>query len=300
MPMRYLIFPGQGSQKPGFLSSWIANEKFKATIEEHSEITGLDLVHLGTEATAEEIAQTVVTQPLIVSASIASVRTVFESSQLVKFDGIAGHSVGEFAAAAIAGVITDRDALELVSLRAKAMQEAASKTETGMAAAIGAHVDQLEQKLGDLVIANYNGANQYVVAGLKADLQLLSDNPPAGFRIIPLSVSGAFHTAFMKQAKESLKKDFEQVQAKDPEVRLLSNNDGQPVSSGAEFLESLLTQVSSPVRWDKCMQTISGSSLVVEAAPSGVLSNLLKKTIENADIYSLKSPDDSIDLGTND
>jgi len=298
--MRYLIFPGQGSQKPGFLSSWIANEKFKATIEEHSEITGLDLVHLGTEATAEEIAQTVVTQPLIVSASIASVRTVFESSQLAKFDGIAGHSVGEFAAAAIAGVITDRDALELVSLRAKAMQEAASNTETGMAAAIGADVDQLEQKLGDLVIANYNGANQYVVAGLKADLQLLSDNPPAGFRIIPLSVSGAFHTAFMEQAKASLKKEFEQVQAKDPNVTLLSNKDGQPVSSGPAFLETLLTQVSSPVRWDKCMQTISGSSVVVEAVPSGVLSNLLKKTIENADIYSLKSPDDSIDLGTND
>ena len=300
MPMRYLIFPGQGSQKPGFLSSWIANKKFKATIEEHSEITGLDLLHLGTEATAEEIAQTVVTQPLIVSASIASVRTVFEDSQLAKFDGIAGHSVGEFAAAAIAGVITDREALELVSLRAKAMQEAATKTETGMAAAIGADVSQLEQKLGDLVIANYNGANQYVVAGLKADLQLLLDNPPAGFRIIPLSVSGAFHTAFMEPAKDKLKNDFEQIQAKDPKVRLLSNKDGQPVSSGAEFLETLLTQVSSPVRWDKCMQTINGSSLVVEAAPSGVLSNLLKKTIENADIYSLKSPNDSIDLGTND
>ena len=300
MPMRYLIFPGQGSQKPGFLSNWINNEKFKATIEEHSEITGLDLLHLGTEATAEEIAQTVITQPLIVSASIASVRTVFEDSQMAKFDGIAGHSVGEFAAAAIAGVITDREALELVSLRAKAMQEAAAKTETGMAAAIGADVSELEQKLGDLVIANYNGANQYVVAGLKADLQLLSDDPPTGFRIIPLSVSGAFHTAFMEQAKDKLKNDFEQIQAKDPKVRLLSNKDGQPVSSGAEFLDSLLTQVSSPVRWDKCMQTINGASLVVEAAPSGVLSNLLKKTIENADIYSLKSPEDSIDLGTND
>ncbi|HEY7796604.1 MAG TPA: ACP S-malonyltransferase, partial [Microbacteriaceae bacterium] len=154
--------------------------------------------------------------------------------------------------------------------------------------------------LGNLVIANYNGANQYVLAGTKSDLQLIQENPPAGFRIIPLAVTGAFHTEYMEPAKQELSEVFSSIQAENPKQKLLSNRDGQPVASGDEFVQSLLTQVSSPVRWDKCMETINGASVVVEAAPSGVLSNLLKKTIQDAQIYSLKTPSESIDLGTND
>lgn len=299
MPMKYLIFPGQGSQKPGFLEPWIANDHFRTQLESHSEITGLDLLHLGTKATQEEISQTSITQPLIVSASIASARTVFDQHQLNMFDAMAGHSVGEFAAAAISGVLTDEQAMKLVSQRARAMQKAAELVQTGMAAAIGSDLSELESKLGNLKIANYNGANQYVVAGTLEDLQQIKDNPPAGFRIIPLAVSGAFHTEFMEPARQELAAHFD-VQTNDPEITLLSNRDGQPVQSGKEFLGSLLSQVSSPVRWDKCMHSINGASLVVEAAPSGVLSNLLKKSIDVAQVYSLKTPDESIDLGSND
>lgn len=298
--MKYLIFPGQGSQKPGFLEPWMENRKFKEYLDSHSEVTGLDLMHLGTKAEAAEIAQTSVTQPLIVSASIASARTVFSSEQIASFDGMAGHSVGEFAAAAISGVISDEQALRLVSSRAKAMQKAAQSLDTGMAAAIGSDIEELTRRLGELKIANYNGANQYVLAGSSAQLEEIKDNPPAGFRIIPLSVSGAFHTEYMQSAKLEIAEEFSAVEAKSPKVTLLSNRDGKQISIGDEFVQSLLDQVSSPVRWDKCMASMAGASIVVETAPSGVLSNLVKKTVEGADVYSLKSPDDSIDLGTND
>lgn len=298
--MKYLIFPGQGSQKPGFLEPWLEKDIFRRQIESHSKITGLDLAHLGTKASQEEISQTSITQPLIVSASIASVRTVFGEEGVLGFDAMAGHSVGEFAAAAIAGVITDEEAMSLVHQRAQAMQEAAEQIETGMVAAIGNDIDSLQSKLGGLQIANYNGANQYVLAGTKNELQEIQDDPPKGFRIIPLSVSGAFHSPHMESARKKLEKRFEQIEAKDPSVKLLSNRDGLPVSSGADYISALLNQVSSPVRWDKCMETMQGASVVVEAAPSGVLSNLVKKTIAEANVYSLKSPDQSIDLGDND
>lgn len=299
-PMKYLVCPGQGSQKPGFLAPWLEVGQFKKQIERHSEITGLDLIHLGTAAAAEEISQTSITQPLIVSASIASARTVFGDDSLGKFDAMAGHSVGEFAAAALAGVISDEQALMLVSKRAKAMQTAAEKVDTGMAAAVGSDVAALQEKLGELEIANYNGANQYVVAGEVKELERLKNDPPEGFRVIPLAVSGAFHTKYMEPAKTELEDVFTEVVASEPRVKLLSNKDGQAVSSGEEFIQSLLGQVSAPVRWDKCMATMNEATVSVEAAPAGVLSNLLKKTLETTEIYSLKSPTDSIDLGTND
>ena len=294
--MRYLLCPGQGSQKPGFLKPWIENESFASLIGQYSEITGLDLIQLGTEATAEEIAETSITQPLIVAASIASARTIFVDQISSHFDAVVGHSVGEFAAAALSGVLTDEQALTLVSARAQAMQKAAEEIETGMAAAIGQDLAELERSLGDLQIANYNGANQYVVAGTKTDLTAFIENPPAGFRIIPLSVSGAFHTSFMNPASESLQEIFESVKPNDPEITLFSNRDGRPVTTGEDFVASLLKQVSSPVRWDKCMESMHEQSKFAELAPSGVLSNLVKKTISNAEIYALKSPDESIDF----
>jgi [acyl-carrier-protein] S-malonyltransferase len=298
--MNFLIFPGQGSQKPGFLKPWIENQFFRRQLEHHSEITGLDLVYLGTSADQEEISQTSVTQPLIVSASIASARTVFEDSALESFSGMAGHSVGEFSAAADAGVLSDDQALKLVSLRARAMQQSAEKIETGMAAAIGSDPGELKNSLGELQIANFNGANQYVLAGGREELERIKNDPPPGFRIIPLSVSGAFHTEYMEEAKEAIREDFLEIEANNPKRVLLSNRDGKKVDSGQEFVSALLDQVSSPVRWDLCMESMSGASTVVEAAPSGVLSNLIKKTIEGVQVYSLKSPSDSIDLGLND
>ena len=294
--MRYLLCPGQGSQKPGFLKPWIENESFASLIGQYSEITGLDLIQLGTEATAEEIAETSITQPLIVAASIASARTIFVDQISSHFDAVVGHSVGEFAAAALSGVLTDEQALTLVSARAQAMQKAAEEIETGMAAAIGQDLAELERSLGDLQIANYNGANQYVVAGTKTDLTAFIENPPAGFRIIPLSVSGAFHTSFMNPASESLQEIFESVKPNDPEITVFSNRDGRPVTTGEDFVASLLKQVSSPVRWDQCMESMHEQSKFAELAPSGVLSNLVKKTISNAEIYALKSPDESIDF----
>ena len=300
MRMKYLIFPGQGSQKPGFMNPWIEDERFRTIVERHSEITGLDLIKLGTEANQQEISQTGITQPLIVSASIASARTVFTESEISSFDGMAGHSVGEFAAAALSGVISDEQAMKLVALRAKAMQKTANEIDTGMAAAIGANLEQLEAKLGNLVIANYNGANQYVLAGAKTDLELIKEDPPAGFRIIPLAVTGAFHTEYMEPAKEALEEHFLSVKPENPKQKLFSNKDGQAMTSGEDYVRSLLSQVSSPVRWDKCMEMMSDATVVVEAAPSGVLSNLLKKTLDDLRMYSLKSPTDSIELGTND
>ena len=137
-----VVAPGQGSQTAGFLTPWIADVPgFRLLLESYSEVVDLDLIELGTRASEETIKDTAIAQPLIVAASLASYRTMPD----IKIDGVAGHSVGEFTAAAISGVLSDQDALKLVSVRAKAMAKASAKIATGMAAIIGGEKPEVNQ-----------------------------------------------------------------------------------------------------------------------------------------------------------
>lgn len=296
--MRILMCPGQGSQSEGFLNDWFELVPgFKDKIAELGSAAGKDLVRLGTTATEDEIKATENAQPLIVAAAIAAGRTALK---LEDFDGVVGHSVGEFAAAALAGVISDEDAMKLVSIRANAMAEAAKLEATSMAAVLGGDQDAVLQTLAALSLspANYNGAGQIVAAGSKEAVSKLVANPPEKARVIELKVAGAFHTHYMQPAVSKLAEAAAMVVTNSPALKLWSNVDGQLVNSGSDFLSSLVSQVSNPVRWDLCMSSIDAlSATVVELPPAGALAGLAKRGMPNSTAVALKNPSDLEKIG---
>lgn len=292
--MRILVCPGQGSQTPGFLAPWIAAlPDLEGILREYSTAAEVDLVEMGTTADEATIKDTAVAQPLIVGASLAVARA---GSLENRFDGFAGHSVGEFAAAALASVISDLDAMKLVGVRARAMAEAAAIQPTGMVAVIGADEKLIAEAVESfgLVIANYNGGGQFVAAGELSRIEQLVANPPEKVRVVPLKVAGAFHTSYMESALNALRVAAAKVDFKDPEKLLWTNRDGTLLGSGSETIESLVAQVSRPVRWDLCMSSFSSAGVThaVELPPAGALAGLLKRGVQEANTIALKSPDD--------
>ena len=290
--MLAIVAPGQGSQTPGFLSPWIEDAKLKSTLEEFSETIGLDLLHLGTLADADEIRDTSNAQPLIVSAGILGMKALGG----VKFSITAGHSVGEITSAAIAGVISELDAMRLVRERGAAMAVAAAQTPTGMSAVLGGDRDEVISALTTLglVGANENGAGQIVAAGKLAALAALEANPPAGARVRPLAVAGAFHTEVMEPAVGKLQKFAEGIPVSDPRVVILSNKEGAEVTSGREVLDRIVRQIANPVRWDLCMEAMKalGVTAVIELPPAGTLIGLSKRALPGVETLALKSPAD--------
>lgn len=291
--MRFLACPGQGSQTPGFLLPWIEEVKgFKSALEELSASCGRDLVYLGTEADEETIKDTANSQPLIVGASIAAYRSALIN---LPVDGVVGHSVGEFAAVAIAGVLSDADAMRLVAVRANAMAGAAAKVSSSMAAILGGEESDVLASISDagLTPANFNGGGQIVAAGSRAGIDALIANPPARSRVIELKVAGAFHTSFMAGAEDALRAEASSVTPRDPALTLLSNRDGKAIASGAEFVEQLILQVSRPVRWDLCMATMDKDAIqLIELPPAGALAGLAKRGMPNSQAIAIKTPDD--------
>lgn len=284
-----LVAPGQGAQTPGFLTPWLELPGLADRLSAWSDVVELDLIAYGTTADADAIRDTAVAQPLLVAAALAAAEALGGKADL-----LAGHSVGELAAAALAGVITPEQALTLVRERGRAMAKAAAVTETGMTAVLGG-VDVLEalDKHG-LTPANINGAGQVVAGGTLEQLAAFKEEPPARARLIPLSVAGAFHTVHMAPAVEELRKAAEGLTPQDPGVKLLSNADGAVVTSGAAFVERLINQVSNPVRWDLCMETMAaeGVTAMVELLPGGTLTGLAKRALKGVATVALKTPDD--------
>ncbi|MEV4072803.1 ACP S-malonyltransferase [Nonomuraea fuscirosea] len=289
--MLVLVAPGQGAQTPGFLTPWLELPGLADRLGAWSEVVGLDLVSYGTTADADEIRDTAVAQPLLVAAALASAEALGAAP-----DVLAGHSVGEFAAAALAGVITPEQALGLVRDRAQAMAKAAAVTETGMTAVLGGVEEEVLAALDKhgLTPANINGAGQIVAGGTLEQLAAFKEEPPARARLIPLSVAGAFHTSHMAPAVESLREAAGGVVPADPAITLLSNADGQAVATGADFVQRLVKQVSSPVRWDACMETMAGLGVtrMIELLPGGTLTGLARRGLRGVQTVALKTPDD--------
>lgn len=291
--MRIAVFPGQGSQSPGFLTPWLDVHGAAQRLEAYSDWSGVDLVAAGTEWDADQIRDTQVAQPLIVAASLLSWNALTDRSTIA---GVAGHSVGEFAAAAAAGILSEQDALTLVGIRGRAMAEAAAIEQTGMSAVIGGDESAILTRLAELDLspANYNGGGQLVVAGALDALQSLTAEPVAGTRVIPLQVAGAFHTRFMTPAVETLRAAAAEVAASDPALTVWSNRDGAAVPSGDAFVGFLVDQVASPVRWDLCMASFAeaGVSGIVELSPAGTLTGLAKRALRGVPAVAVKTPDD--------
>ena len=293
--MIVIVAPGQGSQTPGFLEPWIADPAHRTRLEQYSEAAGIDLVKHGTVSDADVIRDTSIAQPLIVASSLLSAAVLLDGRR-DRVGAIAGHSVGEFAAAAIAGVMSEADALRLVRTRGLAMADAAATVPTGMSAVIGGDADALAERLAELGLeaANLNGAGQTVVAGELNNLAALAAEPVAGTRVIPLQVAGAFHTSYMSPAVETLRSAAAEVTALDPSIRLYTNRDGTVVSTGSAFVDLMVGQVSSPVRWDACMQSFANDGVtgIIELLPAGALVGLAKRALKGVPTVAVKTPDD--------
>ncbi|GAA2776952.1 ACP S-malonyltransferase [Saccharopolyspora taberi] len=291
-----LLAPGQGSQAPGMLNPWLELDGVEERLSAWSDRIGLDLVRLGTTAEADEIKDTAVTQPLVVALSLIAADELRGRIRIPEDTPVAGHSVGELAAAAVAGALTFDDAVSLAAVRGREMAAACGLEPTGMSAVLGGDPETVVKHLDGLGLdpANRNGAGQIVAAGRVPALEALAEEPPEGARVRPLAVAGAFHTRFMAPAREALEKHAEQVTTSDPELPLLSNADGTFVGAADEVLRRLVAQVTSPVRWDSCMTALGerGVEAVVELPPAGTLSGLVKRELKGTKAVPLKTPAD--------
>ena len=298
--MLAIVAPGQGSQTPGFLTPWIEHfAQFGPQIPEMvahwSEICGVDLNRLGTTADADEIRDTANAQPLLMLGALTGAGALFAGNDSA-ISVVAGHSVGEIAAATFAKILNADDAFKLVSTRGREMAKAAAISETGMSAVLGGDRAVVVNHLISLRItpANENGAGQIVAAGSLSALAALSENPPEGARVRPLQVAGAFHTSAMAPALEAMTALAASTEVSDPAIRIISNKEGSEVTSGREFLNRIVGQIAGPVRWDLCMDTLAsmGVSGVIEMPPAGTLVGLIKRAHPEIETFALKSPED--------
>lgn len=295
--MIVIVAPGQGSQTPGFLSPWLEIEAFSTAMQAMQESSGIDLIGHGTLSDADTIRDTAVAQPLIVSSGVAALSALFGSETAAQsgIAGVAGHSVGEITAAVVAGIFDPNQGIKFVRERGNAMARAAALEPTGMAAVVGGEQAIVEARLADIGLypANYNGGGQIVAAGSVAAIGELQSEGPAGSRVIPLQVAGAFHTRYMQPAVASLEAFSSSMKVQDPALKIWSNNEGQEVSSGPEFLRLLVNQISNPVRWDLCMQAMvaAGVTALIELPPAGTLVGLAKRSMPGIETLAVKTPD---------
>jgi [acyl-carrier-protein] S-malonyltransferase len=279
------------------LAAWLELPGAAERLAAWSEISGLDLVRLGTTATAEEITDTAVTQPLVVAATLLAHEELTKRGLLNGKDTVvAGHSVGEIAAYAIAGVISADDAVKLAATRGSEMAKACAMEPTGMSAVLGGEETDVLARLEalDLVPANRNAAGQIVAAGALSALDKLVEDPPEKARVRKLATAGAFHTHYMAPATDGYASAAEGVATGEPTAKLLSNADGQPVTSAADAMTKLVSQLTRPVRWDLCTETMRQNNVtaIVEFPPAGTLAGIAKRELRGVPTHAVKSPAD--------
>lgn len=296
--MLAIVCPGQGAQTPGFLGPWLELPGFRERLAWLGAAADLDLVAHGTTSDAETIRDTAIAQPLIVGAGLVAALALFEHpSDGFRVTGVgAGHSVGEITALAAAGVLSAEQAMVFVRERGRAMAAASAIRPTGMSAVVGGDPDDVDAAIAaaGLSAANRNGAGQVVAAGTMDQLAELSEHPPAKARVIPLNVAGAFHTEHMAPAVDTLAHFARAISTHDARVPVVSNRDGHVVHDSRELLRRLVQQVSSPVRWDLTMRTMTemGVTGLIEIPPAGTLTGLAKRGMPGVETLALKTPDD--------
>ena len=304
--MLLLAAPGQGAQAPGFLAEWLELPGFADRLGTLSELAGCDLIRCGTTADAEEIRDTAIAQPLLVAAAVTAAAELLggadqadelaDAALAAGVGATAGHSVGELAAGAIAGTLSAEDAVRLVRVRGQAMAQAAAAELTGMTAVLGGDEQDVLASIEahGLTPANVNGAGQIVAAGTLEQLAAFAADPPPRTRLRPLSVAGAFHTSHMAPAVDALRAAADGMAVRSPRLALLSNRDGAVVRSGGDWMERIVTQVSAPVRWDRCMQAMAdlGVTALIELPPAGTLTGLARRALPGVKTVALKTPGD--------
>ena len=296
-----LLAPGQGSQTEGMLSPWLELPGARDQLTLWSKASGLDLVRLGTTASTEEITDTAVTQPLVVATTLLAHQELIRRGLLADAELVlAGHSVGEIAAYAIAGVMAADDAVALAATRGAEMAKACAIEPTGMSAVLGGDEAEVLTRLEqlDLFPANRNAPGQIVAAGPLAALDKLAEDPPAKARVRALGVAGAFHTKYMAPALDGYAAAAAAVVTAEPTATLLSNRDGKPVASAAAAMDTQVAQLTQPVRWDLCTETLREHNVtaIVEFPPAGTLTGIAKRELRGVTARAVNSPADLDEL----
>ena len=295
--MLVIVAPGQGAQTPGFLAPWLEDRVFASRLHWLSTVAGIDLAHHGTVSDADTIRDTRIAQPLLVATCLVATLELFPhpTDGFSRVGAVAGHSVGELAAAVGARAITAEQAMVLVRERGNAMADAAAVTPTGMTAVLGGDRDDVLATLArhGLTAANDNGPGQIVAAGTMEQLAALAADPPTKARLMPLPVAGAFHTEHMAPAVGHVAALARSVSVHDPRIPLISNRDGQVIHDGREVLKRIVGQIASPVRWDLCMDAMLdlGVTGILEMPPAGTLTGIAKRAMKGVETFALKTPD---------
>ncbi len=296
--MLIFISPGQGAQKPGILTPWLADPTSQEQLEMLASVVDFDLVAAGTTWDATQIRDTRIAQPLIFASSLLSAFAAIRNG--VKPAAVSGHSVGEWCASVLAGVLSATDAMALVAARGDAMAVACESSPTGLAAVLGgdrATVIDAATSHG-LALANDNGPGQIVVGGAVEQLNAFAAESPTGSRVRKLDVAGAFHTEAMRPAVAAVATVAADVTTHDADVPLISNRDGSAVTNGRQILDRLVDQIALPVRWDLVMTTLGsiGTTVTVETCPAGTLSGILRRTMPTVTKLQINTPADAAAL----
>jgi [acyl-carrier-protein] S-malonyltransferase len=268
------------------LVPWLAQPGASATVARWSALTGLDLEALGTSAPTEALRPTEVAQPLLTAAALLSGRAVLGGGTP---DAVCGHSVGELSALALAGVLTDDEAVVLAAGRGRLMAEAAAARPTGLVALLGGSVDADAVQAAGLELATVNAPGQVVLGGPVEAIE--SWNPPRGVRARRLDVAGAFHTSAMRPAVQGFDRLVADLTPRDAGCDVVANADGAVLRDGRQLVDRLVAQLTSPVRFDLCLEAFSASE-AVELAPAGVLAGLLKRARPDLPVTAVRTPDD--------
>ena len=295
--MLAFTFPGQGSQRPGMGRPWQGHESWEL-IEEASDVAGRDVAALLLDADAEELRDTRNAQLTTFVSSLMVLDAVERLGIEPSF--CAGHSLGEYTALVATGALSFDDGVRLVVERADAMHEAGLAAPGTMAAVLGLDDDDVEiacrRADSDVWVANFNAPGQIVIAGSPEGVAKASEiaKELGAKRVMPLQVSGAFHTPFMTAARDRLRVAITAASPRDTEVPVVSNVDALLHATGDEWSSLLSAQLSNPVRWKHCLLTLAAEGVTgfVELGPGGVLTGMAKRTVENSRTISVATPDE--------
>ena len=293
-----MVFPGQGSQTVGMLAELAGDYPIvQETFKEASEVLGYDLWQLVQEGPAEELNKTWQTQPALLTASVAVYRVWQQKYPALKPEVMAGHSLGEYSALVCAGVLDFQDAVKLVELRGKLMQQAVPEGTGAMYAIIGLDNDAIinackQAEQGEVVSAvNFNSPGQVVIAGVKAAVERAAAlcKEAGAKRALPLAVSVPSHCALMKPAADQLSVSLESITLKAPVVAVLNNVDVKAETDAVAIRNALVRQLYSPVRWTETVEKMAqnGVEVLVEVGPGKVLNGLTKRIVDSLQAVSV-------------
>jgi [acyl-carrier-protein] S-malonyltransferase len=295
--MLVFTFPGQGSQRPGMGRPWAEHESWEL-VEEASGYAERDVPRLLLDADADELKDTRNAQLCTFVTSLMVVDAVERLGIEPSF--CAGHSLGEYTALTASGALSFDDGVRLVSERAQAMYEAGLDNPGTMAAVLGLDDDDVEiacrRADSDVWVANFNAPGQVVIAGSAEGVAAagMVAKELGAKKVMPLPVSGAFHTPYMAPARDRLRKAIAEANPRDTDVPIVSNVDALPHDRGAEWASLLSAQLSSPVRWKHCLLALDqlGVTDYVELGAGGVLTGTVKRTVDAARVLSVATPDE--------